>query len=315
MRGMRDLAVGLALVAMAGCGARAALVSDASTDLNSDADVEVTADAPDAPDASIDLVVDAPPADAPPLTGRHVYDVVATLTARPQDGGQVFSPPPETNHFTLVLDADARRILGGGGGSANAMNVTAGPGGSFRFATDPRPFSAAFSVAIQSTLPCMGITSIEYTSMTFVASGTSLTGTAEGFAYYTQGDTFSPSPFTATLVGGPDVTAPRVLSSGSTLVNPLASLFLRVSEPVTASSKARLVAAGGGSVELTPSVRNDADGAIVGFQTPAVVLSYGESYRIDATGVTDFAGLSGSASDETFSTPAVPPLVAEDGFE
>src|SRR4029078_4137633 len=50
------------------------------------------------------------------------------------------------------------------------------------------------------------------------------------------------------------------------------------------------------------------------FTKPAVLLRYGEAYRVDITGMSDFAGNAATGNLE-FTTRAPLPLVADDGFE
>lgn len=307
----------LVAAVVAGCGSGAALVPDAASDGGSDIDVSITP--PDAPRESVDVAPDGPP-DAPPLTGRLVFDGVATLTAKPQDGGQFGTSLPPSHHFALAIDFDQRRMIVGGGGTAYAVPVTVGPGHTFH-AEKVAPALQLFTVQLDGGLSCMRDEDVSYDSITFTVNGTSLTGTAEGHSNYLQYDYIIQTPFTAVIAGGPDATPPSVLISApfgfSALlpVNPLSPPAFRISEPAAETSKARLVTSDNHAIDLVPSVNADADLSVVGFQSPDVVLRYGVKYHIDASGIVDLAGVHGAASDLTFETPATPPLVAEDGFE
>jgi hypothetical protein len=140
---------------------------------------------------------------------------------------------------------------------------------------------------------------------------------AEGKAGYASGDVLYQIAFTATLAGTPDATPPGVLLDGTATVDPVALPLFRVTEPAAETSKARLVTSGAPplAVDLVSRVANGVYMPVVGFERPTVVLRYGATYHIDASGVADFAGLSGAATDLTFDTPPAPPLAAEDGFE
>ena len=86
------------------------------------------------------------------------------------------------------------------------------------------------------------------------------------------------------------------------------------SEPLP-EFQAVLRAAGGGDVVLTPS--SSASGFVALFYKPDVLLRYGETYRLDLSGVRGAGDAAiGSTPDSlTFTTRPLPPLAAADGFE
>jgi hypothetical protein len=225
-----------------------------------------------------------------------------------------------SHHFALVIDVDQRRMIVGGGGTAYAVPLTMGPGNTFH-AEKVSPAFQLFAVYLGDGLPCMRFESVSYNSITFSVNGTSLTGTAEGYANYLSGDYVTQTPFTAALAGGPDSTPPSVRVAGPSSfythlpVNPLSPPRFWIAEPTAEISKARLVTSDGHAIDLVSNVSAEADRSVVGFESPDVVLRYGEKYHVDSSGVVDLTGVHGAAFDLTFETPAAPPLLAEDGFE
>jgi hypothetical protein len=116
-----------------------------------------------------------------------------------------------------------------------------------------------------------------------------------------------------TLTGSADTVGPTLsLFHFSDLYDPFERYTLLSSEPLPLDPPVVLRGSGGDSIELNPV---PADVGIA-FESPKVMLRYGETYSIDIDPIRDFAGnvpmLNGSV---TRSMRAAPPLLAEDGFE
>ncbi|MDB4981012.1 MAG: hypothetical protein JWM82_1764 [Myxococcales bacterium] len=254
------------------------------------------AGAPDARDA------------APPETlFGHSFDVTATLTVTAPAGDEgVWLDFPKTHTFTLVFDAESRRTLIAARGFDGATtSIAAGDG--------------TGTTTLVMTLPyersCTRDAELVFDRVSFIVRDGVLTGTAQGRAEFQTGaDDFS-SPITATLAGVADLTPPA-LTMPTSAVDPLASLSFEASEPLPATVTARLVGAPSGDViPLEPTRIAGPERAIRGFAKPELMLRAGDTYTVSVQGLTDFAGNAGAAPSSTFTTRAVPPLAAQDGFE
>ena len=242
----------------------------------------------------------------PPLTGRWTYDVSATLTVKPAAPGLMQLLPP-TTRLSLTLDADRREIIVGGGGFGDVVAVTTSDGATFR-AT--RPFGVW-------TNAMDGARIFTYDTFELRPAAGSLAGHAEGTTQVSIGDVVSAVPFSAELAGGPDVTAPFLVTNGLSAANNVFLPFeVHTSEPLPVTSRARLVAGDGASIDLPPRVVPGDLPATWVFESGPVVLPPSESYTVTVDGLVDFAGNSGAAGAPLRLTgSSTPPLVPEDGFE
>jgi hypothetical protein len=240
------------------------------------------------------------------VTGRHSFDVVATLAVG--DGGfGAGGGLPATNAFTLVLDADAQQAIVGGKGHGGAVAATT---------TDGRTFHlGAFSTGVKSGSACEGASTIDYKSLDVTVSGTTLRGQASGSAQISCGDCFFNVQFTADVAGGPDVTAPSLSLSGGGTTDPFARPFFIANEPLPATAKAKISTGAGASVDLVPFTNEDDPSIVLGFSEPNV-LPGAAGFTVAFDGLTDFAGHTGAAGPPLrLDGFAPPPLIAEDGFE
>ncbi len=239
-----------------------------------------------------------------PIAGMHAYDVTALLSAT--SNGPL---PPPTDHFTLVVDADARRVIAGGKGRGASVPLTTTDGRTFRSA-------GGFSVGREGEI-CSGVQDLQYDTFELTVTDGALTGTARGRASISCGDCVALAPFAATLNGTPDTTAPALLTSGAVPTTAFDPFVLVASEPLPASATAQLIDDDGAAIELVPTIVGDAERPlVVGFAKPPVVLRAGQGYVVTFDGLVDFAGnadLSGAPLRITSLPDA--PLVPEDGFE
>jgi hypothetical protein len=235
--------------------------------------------------------------------GRRSFDVVASLDFGGADpGGNV----PATLPFTLVLDADAAHAIVGGNGTAAAVPVSR--------QTDGRLVLPKFSVGL-APMACAGASTVDFDFFSFAASGAVFDGKGEGGALVSCGDCQFNVPFTATVTGAADVTPPSLLAATAP-TSPFQDFSLPASEPLPATATARLIENDGSHIDLTPTVVPGDVPLVVGFTKPKVVLPVGVGLGIALDGLVDFAGLQGSADTPVrFALFAMPPLVAQDGFE
>jgi hypothetical protein len=248
------------------------------------------------PEAAIEDRGDA--AFGPALKGVHAFDVTARLP--PAEG----STGSRQNRFTLVLDADARRIIvvGFGGGQVVPVRVT----GAATFQT-----TAEFRIN-PATPTLEGV--VSYASLEATVSGSSLTGRFSGAASVSCGDCVSNSPVSGVVSGTAEATAPSL--RGVAPFDPFERFAFLASEPLNVTATAALVTTSGRRIELVPQVGAGAFSYVIGFIKPDVVLPFGEGYVVALDRLVDFAGHTGPADGplRLGETP-VAPLAAEDGFE
>ena len=215
---------------------------------------------------------------------------------------------PSTNTFTLVLDADVRRVIIGGAGQGAVLPVTSTDGQRFRV--------AKFSVGVMGS-SCSGPTVFNYSSFDFTVSGSTLHGTAEGAVEVSCGDCEFNVPFTAKLAGTADTTPPLLFAtSGTVPADPFEAFSVTTSEPLPTTATARLLASDGSHVDLEPVIIAGDIPLVTGFSKPNVVLPYGNGYVVAVDGLVDFAGHAGAADTPLQLTAfETPPLLPEDGFE
>lgn len=162
---------------------------------------------------------------------------------------------------------------------------------------------------------------ITYSDLAFMFdSGGLLVGRGRGELTTGVTDVATSVSVTMSLTGVDDTVSPALsVPAAVTPMDPFAAFAVVSSEPLPTmqTTQPLLRAAGGDTVVLTP--HGDLDGNFVNaFLKPSVVLRFGEQYRVDMTGVRDFAGNPAVARDINglvFTTAPVPPLVAADGFE
>ena len=247
-----------------------------------------------------------------PTIGLRSFDVVASISG----AADAEFVPPQTDRFTLVIDADAGRAIAGGNGRGAVLGITSSDGKTFRS-------SGAFAVHVHD-FSCTGFFEIAYDSFEVTITEGSLVGSASGKAKISPcGDCWDREiPFTATLTGLRDATLPAldVVDLGGVPntfpTTPFDDLYLRAREPLPISATARLVGDDGSAVNLVPQIVDGEVPLIVGFAKPKVVLRTGRAYAIALDGLIDFAGLvDRSGVPVRFASFPDAPTVPEDGFE
>jgi hypothetical protein len=242
-----------------------------------------------------------------PFAGRRSFAVTSTL--RVPSGSPTGAP---TSHvFTMVVDGDNGTAILGAYGQVSVSPIEPVAGG-FRVTASP-----GFPAAVGS------VWSVRYVDLTFVldpagllaGSGSGMLSASAGGGCNMNYDGLA----TMSLTGAPDTVAPVLaFTTSADLADPFTSFSIVSSEPLPEQTEIpALRAAGGDTVVLTPSFTNP-DTALSVFSKPSIVLRFGEQYRIDLSGTSDFAGNAAVGTDAAglgFMTVAAPPLVAADGFE
>jgi hypothetical protein len=242
--------------------------------------------------------------DTATVTGRHSFDIVATLGAAGMGGAG--SQLPATSAFTLVLDADAKQAIVGGNGVAKTVPATTTDGLAFHL--------DAFSVAVTSDGPCEIGTLIDYDSLDINVWGATVRGRANGSAQISCGDCSFRVPFIADVTGGPDVTAPSLsLARGST-TGPFGRPSFFANEPLPTTARAWLSTGASEKTELVPFMAAADPSLVIGFNAPNV-LPASSAFTLAFDGLTDFAGHTGSATVPLRLDGFAAPLVQADGFE
>jgi hypothetical protein len=244
------------------------------------------------------------PSSKPTPAPGSSFDVVAHLAL---DGGAPMGATvPDSVGFSVTLDRAHAAMLVGGGGITQVVPMISG-GWTFRAGT-------SVDVSIPNAGPCEAPSGIHFETLELTL-GSSLTGTAKGTATVFTGDLGMTFQFTATLTGGPDVTAPFLMSS-QLVDNPFDSFEVLVSEPLPQTATADLVASDGSRIALEPVLSDGDVKVITAFKKPDVVLPLTGGFSISVDGLVDFAGNQG-ASGAPLRLVAfdVPPLVPADGFE
>lgn len=247
------------------------------------------------PQASPDTMIPEPPP-----TGRRSFEVRATLF------GPVPSGPPRT--FSVTVDADSREVYLGGVGPTAVAAAVSPDGRTFR--------SAGPKLLLSGGGGCAEASLINFNFLELTVIGNELRGMATGFTSTTAGIATSGSTFTATLVGGPDVTPPTIVTRGASPFDSFSALSVVAMEALAPGATARLVATDGTTVTLAPHAAAGALSAVSMFEKPDVVLAPGLAYSIELDGLVDLSGNEARAQAplRIGETPAAP-LVAEDGFE
>ena len=235
----------------------------------------------------------------PPFAGSRSFVVTSQLQ---RDGG--IGTFPSSHVFTMVVDGIRQHAIVGAAGEGTVHALESLAGGALRI---PQP--------VRFTLPasCAG-SAVTYDDFRFAidASG-GLTGTGRGQVLVISGDVGSSAAATMSLTGVPDAEPPRLTTSGDG-TDPFASLTVTSSEPLPPSAFMVLRAASGETIELAAG--GIAGSFVTRFQKPGRVLRYATEYRFVTSDIADFAGNAATAiGSGIFTTGALPPLAAEDGFE
>ena len=250
---------------------------------------------PDAgsPDASADLT--------PAFTGRRSFFVTSTVTLTQPDAQA--TGVPATHTFTLVLDGDARRAWLGSKQGENVATFTA-TGGSLHI-----------DKSVFFNFSCGNDVSYDDLTFTLDANG-GVTGQARGKVDYIVTDLGGTLDATMSLAGVADTVAPTFTASAASPIDPFTAVDFLASEPLPTTTTAAMIAGDGERVPLASHAANPGnDGSVVSILgTPKVILQFGQTYDVQTSGLTDFAG-NQSAGDLQLTTVAAPPLLAEDGFE
>ena len=161
--------------------------------------------------------------------------------------------------------------------------------------------------------------SIDITELTLQASdeggdgiADSIGGSGKARGVQIRGDVGFTIEFSFTLQGVPDATKPSLLAPSNP--HPLDGVLLRTTEPVALTSSVTLTDAATGSVSQALTGYSAFDGAFGRFSS-ALILPFGSSWRLSATG--------GDLAHLPFDIAALPPiavladpgLFAQDGFE
>jgi hypothetical protein len=240
--------------------------------------------------------------DGPLFSGRRSFVVASTLTPSPSpDGGATGGPLSHT--FTMVVEGDSWTAISGGGPYPNVSKLEPAPGG-FRILGSP-----VFALPACSA--------VSYSDLSFELDPAGrLLGNGSG-TLFNNADGGNSFAVTMSLTGVDDTVGPTLaFDPAGDITDPFIPFSVLASEPLQVGPQPLLRAAGGDVIALTPS--SSPDGFVALFYEPNVLLRYGETYRLDISGVVDFAGNAavGSATDSlTFTTRPAPPLVAADGFE
>jgi hypothetical protein len=302
------------LLALAGCpgggspdGVEGGAEPDAAADRPAptpDLEPDSSASAPDGPpsDAGSDLELGP---DSSPLTEARSFAVQTTLTLTADGASIPPLSPVETRTLSLTIRIDPadRSLLVGQSGAASRVPYSSADGVTFQ-ATAP--------VSLQVPgLPCGG-TALLRTFTVTVRDGV-VTGTAAGESALYVEDQGLAYRTAVTMSGQRDSDPPSFsIQGGDQPVDPLGALTLLASEPLAASTTARLVS-GLGSQDLVP-ILSAGGAAVVGFSQPARALLYDTHYDLVVMPYADLAGNPGSTTLQ-ITTIAPPPLANEDGFE
>jgi hypothetical protein len=235
-----------------------------------------------------------------PPGARGSYDVTASFTMVGRVPGDIVLPGSLA--FSMTLDPRGLMFVGGGGLS-QVVGTT----------TDGRTYRAVATVTVLPPQPARGSDSIDFNSLEVTPEGEGLVGTAVGALEIPNGNGLTPVALSATLTGGPDVTAPFLLAVGGIVDDPFAPVQVNPSEPIPVSATAALVGSDGTTIALDAQVDGE---LITTFRKPNVVLPLAEGYVASTDGLVDLAGNAGvgGAPLRIVSLGNVP-LITDGGFE
>jgi hypothetical protein len=232
------------------------------------------------------------------LASPRAYVVHATLMKKPGQSPSAFLETP-AHEFNLQFDPKTPAFI------INGVTVGARRMDSAFVATEPFFIKALYYGR------CFGRSLITVKSFTVTVTPSDLEGRGEASLEQSADDVIYQYDATMTVVGRPDLVPPQLQDPG--VVEPLSPMALVPSEALPAGATAKLVA-GSESLSLEP-ITSEGNHLVTSFQTPAAIaLRFATTYAIVITPWTDLAGNAG-ASLPTVTTPALPPLLAEDGFE
>lgn len=268
---------------------------------------------PDAGSPSPDGGPTTTPDASPPVTpGVRSFDVELRLTVDPSDPNAASgTPAPTKQSFTLLLDNSTSEPFALLDRSVVPLTTA-----------DGRSFNARDPFTLERPGGACGPQSTTYSQLTFTVTAAGLSGRGAGRVRIITGDTARDVTVTVTLEGVNDRTAPGFPPFEGTTSDPLDSRSFSSTEPLPVGSTARLVSTTGHTIPLHP-IQPDLQipggsslaGAVLGFYL-GVAPRYGESYRMVADGVADFAGNPlDPAFTPSFTTASPPMLLAENGFE
>ena len=234
----------------------------------------------------------------PPLTGPQAFIVSSQVVTATGDTQGL----PGLSSFTLFLDLDQS--------AGTALAGWAGGGVKRTFTRTANGFRLTEPLRIPLSQCSGGYTTYDELVFTFAVGG-GLDGTGQGeVKFVTGGDIGHTAAVTVATTAIADTEAPTFsFTATADVSDPLHNFMVTASEPLTTSARARLVAADG---EEIPLEQSSSSNFVNGFLGPYRMLRYAEAYRLVVDGA-DFAG--NRASEVTFRTLVLPPLVAEDGFE
>lgn len=209
---------------------------------------------------------------------------------------------PSGNDLKAISGADGSVLVGGLVGDTQSKHT----------------YTVSQALAVPTRGNC-DLSSINITELTLQASDADGDGTADGITgkgkangMMILGDQGFTVELSFTLEGVPDATKPSLLLPSNP--HPLDGVLLRTSEPVALTSSVRLTSTGTDGATQLLSGNTASDGAFGNFSS-AVILPFGSSWKLSATG--------GDLANLPFDVAALPPLAvladpgvfAQDGFE
>jgi hypothetical protein len=230
-----------------------------------------------------------------------------TATLALGDGGIGYLTTLPSHGFTTMIDWSANTVTTGANGEAFQVPLarkgdawTTQAAMSFR--AGPMPY------------PALTYDRFEYASMTLRPTDTGCTGEASGKYNYLGGDIVYSQPFTATLAGIADGSAPQVtvLSEGG---DPLRFEGAWVNELLPEGTTAELRDDAGHVIPMVSLPDGEAAAfGVSSFEAPSMALAFGSTYTLHV--LPAFVDLVGNtAAPPTFATLPDPGLFAQDGFE
>jgi hypothetical protein len=241
-------------------------------------------------------------AQASGLVGYHSFTVKTTLpggsTSVPEDTHTRVVPIPKSQTFTLVLDADTSHVFI----NDHVVDVTFSGG--------------MFHVARFSIRDGADIAPVDYGPVDFSIDGDELRGTGRASTLNYPGFESLPATIAlgdAPLNGTPDVAIVSFKMLQSPPVDPFSPPVIVASKTLPAARDFRFLGSAGDIVTYSRYPAWTTPLATNTFEPPPVALGYGETYRLDTEGFTDFAGM--PVPEFSFDTPPPPPLATPDGFE
>lgn len=217
---------------------------------------------------------------------------------------------PSRQHFTLTVDSPSGRagkLVIGGRGITAVVATYADSSGEISFAdSDPKLLDQR-RTTLQVGLPpspanrCMRVDSTFYSLMDLRPSGDGISGTAQGFATYSDGDAVGARAFSATVVGTRDRKGPALASAVTREIaaDPFDGVAIDFDEALPNDPRATLRDSSG-AFALHPAP----DEYPSRFTTYPTLLPFGRQLLFQVDGALgDLAGNTGSPPDLTVVTP------------